>query len=346
MRRTEKGGIGMNVVSNPQEYAPDRMSGFRSFAQKFRYKAGGFVKSLLRLLFLIGMSFVMVYPILFMLSVAFKGIADVYDPAVIWVPKHFSTQAWKLAMDTMGFWKSLSKTLQMLVPCVLFEIASTTIVAYGFSRFKFRERNFLFYILLFTIVVPVQTYMIPQYVGFTHFSFFGLMAIPGLFGVEFPNYANTLIPMYIMAAFGMGIRSGLYIFIMRQFLKGLPVELEDAALIDGCGPFKTLMKVMLPNVIPALVTILVFSVVWYWNDYYVSASYLTKNFPLSVNLTLLNDSVEMASTQGKISSMDLWLLKDSVLSCGCILVLLPLVVMYVFAQKQFTESIERTGIVG
>lgn len=336
----------MNTITNPKEYAPAGVSGWLRHSRKIYYKAGGYVKSLLRLFFLIGMSFVMLYPVLFMLSIAFKGMSDVYDPTVIWVPKHFSLQAWNLAVSTIEFWKSLSRTLQMLIPCVVLEVVSTTIVAYGFSRFKFRERNLLFYILLFTIVVPVQTYMIPQYVGFTHFNFFGVLALPAKFGMDLPNFANTLIPMYIMAAFGMGIRSGLYIFIMRQFFKGLPVELEEAALMDGCGPFKTLIKVMLPNVIPALVTILVFSVVWYWNDYYVSASYLTKNFPLSVNLTMLNDLVEQAGQDAKISSLDLWLLKDSVLACGCILVLLPLVIMYIFAQKQFTESIERTGIVG
>lgn len=319
----------MNVQTKQKEYAPDGKTVFINNAQKIYYRTGRFLKSLLRLLFLIGMSFVMLYPILFMLSSAFKGIADVYDPTVIWVPRHFSLQAWNLAMSTMQFWQSLGKTLQMLIPCVILEVVSTTVIAYGFSRFKFKERNFLFFILLFTIIVPVQTYMIPQYVSFSAF-----------------NLVNSFAPMYIMAIFGMGIRSGLYIFIMRQFLKGLPVELEEASLIDGCGPFKTLMKVMLPNVVPALVTILVFSVVWYWNDYYISATYLTRDFPLSVNLTLLNDAVEMASTQGKISSTDLWLLKDSVLSSGCILVLLPLVVMYLFAQKQFTESIERTGIVG
>jgi multiple sugar transport system permease protein len=234
----------------------------------------------------------------------------------------------------------------MLIPCVLLEVASTTLTAYGFSRFRFRERNLLFGLLIFTIIVPVQTYMIPQYVSFTHFNFFGLLAIPGAAGITLPNYTNTLIPMYIMAAFGMGIRSGLYIFIMRQFFKGLPLELEEAALIDGCGPVRTLWKVLLPNVIPAIVTVLVFSLVWYWNDYYVSSFYLTRDFPLSVSLTLLNGKLTSVGQQANISSQDLWLMRDSVLSCGCILVLLPLVVIYIFAQKQFTESIERTGLVG
>lgn len=321
--------------------------GLHGHTLEWKRRTGRIVKSVLRILFLICMSFVMLYPILFMLSSAFKSILDAYDPTVIWVPKHFSLEPWKMAIEAMEFWKSFGRTLQMLIPCVLLEVVSTTLTAYGFARFKFRERNFLFGLLIFTIIVPVQTYMIPQYVGFSHFNFFGVMAIPGMLGAELPNIAaNTFTPMYLMAGLGMGIRSGLYIFIMRQFLRGLPVELEEAALIDGCGPVKTLLKVMLPNVVPAIVTVLVFSVVWYWNDYYVSATYLTKNFPLSVNLTMLNGQLSSYSQQANISSADMWLLKDSILSCGCILVLLPLVIMYIFAQKQFTESIERTGIVG
>lgn len=311
-----------------------------------RYKTRKFFKVLLRMVFLLGMSFVMLYPVLFMISNAFKSIVDVYDPTVIWVPKHYSLQAWQLAMDTMDFWKSLTRTLEMVVPCVLLEVLSTTIIAYGFSRFKFRERNFLFGLLFFTIIVPAQTYMVPQYIGFKSFNMFGLMIIPDMLGYALPNLVNSFTPMYIMAGLGMGIRSGLYIFIMRQFFRSLPVELEEAALIDGCGPLRTLWKVMLPNVIPALVTVLVFSVVWYWNDYYVSGFYLSKNYPLSFNLTLLNDALDNTANAAGISSVDLWLMRDSVLSCGCILVLLPLVVMYIFAQKQFTESIERTGIVG
>ena len=311
-----------------------------------KYRTERWTKWIFRLLCLIGMSFVMLYPIFFMLSNAFKSIEDVYNPMVIWVPEHYSLTAWNMAMEAMNFWKSLSRTLQLLIPCVLFEVVCTTLTAYGFSRFKFRERNFWFGLLLFTIVVPTQTYMIPQYVDFTRFNVFGLLAIPGAMGMELPNLSNTLWPMYIMAAFGMGIRSGLYIFIMRQFFKSLPVELEEAALIDGCGPVRTLLKVMLPNVIPAVVTVTVFSVVWYWNDYYVCSFYLTKNFPLSVNLTLLNGNLTALGQQAGVSSQDLWLMRDAVLSCGCILVLLPLVVMYLFAQRQFTESIERTGIVG
>lgn len=303
-------------------------------------------KSAARLLFLIGMSFVMLYPVMFMLSYAFKSIEDVYNPTVIWIPQHYSMDAWKLAVNGMEFWKSLGRTLEMMIPCVLLEVVSTTLTAYGFSRFKFKERNVLFALLIFTIIVPVQTYIIPQYVGFTNFNFFGLMLVPKWLGATLPNLCNTFVPMYIMAATGMGIRAGLYIYIMRQFFKTLPVELEEAALIDGCGPVRTLLKVMLPNVVPAIVTVTVFSVVWYWNDFYVSSFYLTKNFPLSVSLNMLNGKLSNAATVANISSQNLWLMRDSVLSCGCILMLLPLIIMYVFAQKQFTESIERTGIVG
>ena len=227
-----------------------------------KQKTVSFFKNLLRAVFLIGMGYVMLYPILFMVSGAFKAGVDVYDPTVIWLPKHYSTQAMKLAIKSLKFWKSLENTLLILVPSVCLQMVSTLLAGYGFARFKFKERGLLFGCLIFTIIVPIQNLIVPLYANFQSFNMFGIGFIySAITGGEHINLLNTGWPFYITAAFGMGIRSGLYIFIMRQFFRNMPKELEEAALIDGCGSFKTFTSVMLPNVKPAIVTVLVFSVV-------------------------------------------------------------------------------------
>ena len=308
--------------------------GLHGHTLEWKRRAGRIVKSVLRILFLICMSFVMLYPILFMLSSAFKSILDAYDPTVIWVPKHFSLEPWKMAIEAMEFWKSFGRTLQMLIPCVLLEVVSTTLTAYGFARFKFRERNFLFGLLIFTIIVPVQTYMIPQYVGFSHFNFFGVMAIPGMLGAELPNIAaNTFTPMYLMAGLGMGIRSGLYIFIMRQFLRGLPVELEEAALIDGANLWKLFWKIVFPLLKPVTTTIVIFDVMWIWNDFMLPYLFISS----SDKFTLI---MEVYKGVGQFANN--W----TVMLCTMVIVLIPITIFYVAMQKHIIAGITSGAVKG
>lgn len=310
----------------------------------FAAKSAKWIKIVFRALILLSIGYVMLYPILYIVSGAFKSEIDIYDPTVAWLPKHYSFVPMKLALDAISFWGSLSRTLQILIPSVLFQMVSTVFTAYGFSRFRFRGKNVLFAFLLFTIIVPMQTIEIPLYINFSHFNFFGIGAIFG-FNV---NLIDKNAIFYIMAIFGMGIRSGLYILILIQFFKNMPKELDEAAMIDGCGPFDTFLKVMIPNVMSPIVTIMVFSIVWYWNDYYCASMFLSNNLTLTVNLTMLNNmlSITSQSSMPGITSTQLWIMRSSVLECGCLLVVAPLIIMYIFAQKFFTESIERTGIIG
>ena len=146
-----------------------------------KHKAGRTLVSTLRYIFLIGMSFVMVYPVLFILSAAFKNIQDVYDPTVVWLPKNFSLQPLKLALEVLDFENSIMRTLSVTLPSVFLQLISSLLAGYGFARFRFRGRNILFALLIFTIIVPVQTYMIPLYVEFKNFDYFGIGSLIGLF---------------------------------------------------------------------------------------------------------------------------------------------------------------------
>lgn len=306
------------------------------------------VVSTLRLVFLIGMSFVMLYPVLYILSAGFKSLQDVYDPTVVWLPKNFSWQSMTLALDVLDFTKSVSRTLAMTVPSVLLQMVSSLLAGYGFARFKFPGRKVLFALLIFTIIVPVQTYMIPLYVGFKNFDYFGIGSLIGLLTGKpmTTSLVDSNVPFYLMAMLGAGIRSGLYIFMLRQFFVGMPKELEEAASIDGCGPLQVFVRIMLPNAVPMMVTIMVFSLVWYWNDYYLSSMFFNTTFPLSVKLTELNSLLTYSNQVSGIANQELLFMKEGILACGCLLVILPPLILYIFAQKFFTEGLERSGIVG
>ncbi len=308
------------------------------------------LKIVVRTLFLVSVGFVMLYPVIFMLTSALKSASDAYDPTVIWLPKAPTFDSLKIAYDNLQFTKSLLVTLKLTVPCLVFQLLSSVTAAYGFARFHFKGKNLLFGILLFSMIVPVQTYIVPLYASFSNFNFFGVGSLVGLFtgGTLKANLLDSMAPFYLMALLGTGVRSGLYIFILRQFMINLPKELEDAAFIDGCGEWTTFTRVILPNVVPAIVTVAVFSVVWYWNEYQFSGLFLSGDFPLSVMVTTVSTKIDAAG-QTMIGSMDgltLKLMKDSIMSSACFLVILPLIVMYIFAQRYFTESMERTGLVG
>ena len=142
---------------------------------------------------------------------------------------------------------------------------------------------------------------------------------------------------------GNGIRAGLMIFIFRQFFKGLPKELEDAAYLDGCGPFMTFIRVMIPNAASSFLTVFLFSVVWYWNDYYVSSTFFNKNQTIALMLKNLSTLL----SQQLFNNADVSPREQIVwMEAGCLIAILPILVMYIFLQKYFTEGIERSGLVG
>ncbi len=305
------------------------------------------ITGILRTLFLLGMTYVLLYPVLFLLSNAFRDPVDRLDPTVIWIPKTLTFQNFILADQLIGFKNSIIMTLKILIPSVIIQIFVCLMVAYGFARFKFKGRDALFALLVFTIVVPTSTIIIPLYVKFHFFDFFGIGQLLRPFNhgkAVSINLLNTSWPFYLMSLTGVGLRSGLYIYMARQFFKGMPVELEEAAFVDGCGPFKTFLKIMLPNVGSIVIVITLFSIVWHWNDYYLSVMFFTDEYPLSVNVTLLQDRLQLLSTN--MSAADMALSENSILEASCFVVILPLLILYIFCQKYFTESITRTGLVG
>lgn len=313
---------------------------------RVRRRVGGVIASVGRLLIFAGFSFIILYPILYMVSVGFRHMDDMADPMVIWIPKHFTLENISDAFRLMEYPTSFVNSLVLGVGSSLLQILSCALVGYGFARFQFKGKNILFALVLFTIIVPPQVVYAPTYLSYRSFDFFGLGQVVGLFTGEplTVNILNSAACLYLPALLGVGIRSGLFIYIFRQFYRGLPHELEDAAYIDGCGFFKTFFRVILPNVSPALLTVFLFSIVWYWNDYYYIAMYFSSTKTVSMALSLLPDALNTNKDTGVLSG-DPYLIGTR-LQAGALLAIVPLLVLYLFLQKYFTQGLERTGLTG
>lgn len=299
-----------------------------------------------RFFILFGLCFIILYPLIYMVSCAFRAQEDMNDPTVMWIPRHVTLKIIQQTWQAMEFDKTLANTLLLNIGCSLVQVVTCAFTGYGFARFRFKGKNLLFGLVLMQILVPSQIIAIPQYMEFRYCL--GLQPLmekisPSL-GSAF-NLIDTPLTMYLPALMANGIRAGLMIFIFRQFFKGLPKELEDAAYLDGCGPFRTFIQVMVPNAASSFLTVFLFSVVWYWNDFYVSSTFFTKNNTIALMLKNLNTRLSLVlfnSATVEISPREqiLWM------EAGCLLSVLPLLIMYTFLQKYFTEGIERSGLVG
>lgn len=291
-------------------------------------KAGG---GLLRTIFLLGVGYVTLYPMLFMLSSSFMSVSDTLDATVVWLPSGLNWFNFQKAFELMDYGAALTNTIAIVIPCVILQVVSCVFVAYGFARFKVPGLSILFAVLLFNIIVPTDCYIIPVYVLMTEMKLI-----------------NTVWQFYLQALLGVGIRSALYIFIIRQFFRGMPKELEEAAFIDGCNPFQTFLRIMVPNIKPAILTVSVLSLVWYYNDSSTIGMLLNDHYPLSVAVTSVGSALDtgMQNLTGQAITADLKLLRGSILAAACLIVVLPITAIYILVQKHFTEGIERTGIVG
>lgn len=328
MKTTEEVQTMEKVSSAPKK--ADRTGGMRR-----RGVADG-IWRIFRFVILFGLGFVVMYPLLYMISCAFRNSADMSDPTVMWIPRKYSLKAIAETIDAMDYWKTLGNTLILNIGCSLVQVFSCALTGYGFARFNFKGKKLLFGIVILMILVPAQVISLPLYAQFRYFG------IKGIFSL---NLIDSRLTMYLPAMTANGIRAGFMILIFRQFFRGVPRELEDAAYIDGCGPFRTFVKVMLPNASAALLTVFLFSVVWYWNDYYVSSTFFTDTKTIAIMLTNLDNELKMNLFNDptvQISPREQIVWKEA----GCLLSIAPVLLLYVFLQKHFTEGIERSGIVG
>ena len=282
-----------------------------------------------RVLILAGLCFEIVYPFFTKLMQAFMSTSDLTNPTVKLYPLEWNLSRITETISLIRYPASFMNSLIISLLMAAIQLVVCPLIGYGFARFRFRGRNLLFAMVIITLVIPSQLYSTST---FLYFKYFGPMQT---------SLIGTIWPFAILAFTGMGMKNGLYIFLMRQFFRSLPKELEDAAYIDGSGLFNTYLKVILPNARNMLISIFVLTFSWQWTDYFNSSVFLGINRFITLPLALINNIQEI-KTGGTFIGPIVYAVQRNTAS---LLIMLPLLIMFGFFQKRIISGIERSGIV-
>lgn len=317
----------------------NRKSGGLLLRQEAKKRFG----SLLRFLMLFGLCFLILQPILDKISVSFMMEKDLYDTTIIVVPRHLTTENYSLAAQLLNLNSSLLNTTVISLVTALLQIIACTLAGYGFARFEFPLKKFWFACVVLVIVIPPQTISSSLYL---HFRYFDVLGIFTRFTGGPINLKGSPLPYLMLSATAMGLKNGLYIFMIRQYFKSIPHSLEEAAYVDGASTLGTFVKVLLPQAVPILVSCFLFAFVWQWTDVFYTRLFLpTANTQyLSIRLSGLAESLRTyVSTKRGITTPPVGYIMQMI-STGVLVVISPLLVLYLFAQRWFIESISATGL--
>ncbi len=303
-----------------------------------RYIRGG--RGLFRLgiyffMFIIG--FVYVFPFLYMIITSVKTPADLYDSTVNWVPRSLFLDNYAYALKHLRYPLHFAISVGLTVIGIVCHLFIDGFIGYGFARYNFVGKKFLFFMVILSVVVPVQVLILPQYLQFAAMK-----------------WNNSYLPLIVPLFFGFGLRSGLFIFLFRQFFIQMPKSLEEAAKIDGCSYIGTFFRIALPTASTAMLVCIVLSLVWHWNDYYGAAIYLNSAelWPLPSMLPRMYEmyasqisGTNIVGTNNAMIREVALLVTEGTVMAATFLVIAPVLAAYFFLQKKFMAGIERSGIV-
>ncbi len=281
--------------------------------------------SLLRFVILFGLAFIILKPFVYKILMSFMHPDDLLDSTVWLVPRLGSTYYWQQAIEQLRLPDTLINTGLLSLAVGILQVISCLMIGYGLARFKFKGDKLAFALVIIIMLVPVQVISIARYLQFNYFSFFGKVI----------SLTDTFWPILILSSTGLGIKQGLYIYMFREFFRSLPVVLEEAAYIDGAGPIKTFISIMLPNAKTVIATVFLFSFCWQWTDTVYSSLYFNE-LPVFANVIdtmyiRVGLNADMLGTG---------ILRNS----AAMLVMIPLLVLFVFCQKLFVRSMAISGL--
>lgn len=306
---------------------------------KFLKHASSVAYSVFRLALLIAIGYIVIYPVIYMISSSVKTTAAFADPSVIYIPKHITFEYYSLALEAIDYKDSIISTVKYEIVSAVIEILICSFIAYGLARFDFKGKKFLNFVLLLTILVPVQMIIVPIMTNYSQLDVIGILGLLNRFtGIDLrPNILGTVWTFYLPSIFGVGLRSGILIYIYIQFFSGLPKELEEAAWIDGAGLFRTFFSIAVPSSSVVYTTVTLFALIWHWNDYYLAVMYLSDKFPLAVRIYDIDNLITAVNIWGGGSAV-------AIKSAACFMFIAPMLVIYLFMQRKFVQSIDRVGI--
>ena len=263
------------------------------------------------------MGIVMIYPLVWMVMSSFKESNTIFTTASSLIPEKFTlanyVNGWK-GFAKISFGAFFRNSIFISIVATIGPVCSSAFLAYGFARFKFRGKNLLFSAMLLSMMLPAQVLMIPQYLWYQKL-----------------NWVGTFLPLIVPYFFAT---QGFFIYLISNFIGGIPVELDEAAKIDGCSYMGIFSRIMIPLIKPALVTSCIFSFMWRWDDFLSALLYVNKTamYPVSLALKLFCDPGS-SSDYGAMFAM-------------ASLSILPSVLIFIFFQKYLVEGISTSGLKG
>ncbi|HOA17016.1 MAG TPA: carbohydrate ABC transporter permease [Fervidobacterium sp.] len=276
---------------------------------------------------LIGIGFVYLYPLLYILVNSMKDLEDLLNPMVKWIPTHIYFSNYEKAFKVLNYMPTLTQTLYVVLLSTIAQVISSSLIGYGFARYNFKGKNFFFILMIVTFLIPQQTLMIPR---FLMFQKLGLL--------------NSVLSFFVPATFGQGLNQALFILIFYQLFRMIPKSLEEAAKIDGANDFTVFARISLPLATPAFVISFVLSMVWYWNETYLSSLYFGNAIKtLPMQLQSFVDSYRLLFPSGAVVTDRL---NESVRMAGTLLTIAPLLIIYFIVERWLRESIDSVGITG
>ena len=297
--------------------------------------------SVARALLMFGLCFMIIQPILIRFSTGFMVESDLYDSTVVLVPRHLTLENYKIVFDLTNFPTSMINTLWISLLVSLLQVVSCTFVSYGFARYQFPLKKFWFACVVLLIIVPPTTIQTSLYMSFANFDILGIFkAING----KPINLRTSLIPYAMMSLTCMGLKNGLYIYMLRQYFKNVPDSLEEAAFVDGCSTLRTFTQIMLPDAMPTIASCFLFSFVWQWTDLFYSRNFLSSYSVYSVELSSI---VTRMSRYFSADASKAVIVpngrQQQLIAIGVLICCIPLIILYCFTQKLFVQSLAMTG---
>lgn len=297
-------------------------------------ESDGFCKLFVIYALLICIGFVYLYPLFYMISNSFMDIEDLLDTSVSWIPSKLNLENYINSAKSMDFWNSFLKSVVVAGVPTIINVIVCAFIGYGFARFEFRGKYIFMGILIFSYILPSVVTMMPTYVLYSKMDIIG-------------HLTSFILPSLL----GQGLNCQIFILIFYQFFRQVPKVLIEAGQVDGAGYLKSFLRISLPSAAPAILTVFLFSIVWYWNESYLTSMYVSGYFGKNAVWTTLviqlksfdnNYNAAMAqSTSGSMQSNN-----ESIRFAATMLSILPVLIMYFVLQRYFVESIDNAGITG
>jgi len=309
---------------------------------------GQVVWIIFRTVILVGISYVILFPFIAKVASSFMSREDFVDVTVKLIPRYPTLDTYKAIIRDRFYFEAMRNSFILSAFCGVVQTIMCTIIGYGFAKFKFRGNKIVFMLVIFTMVIPHDTLQLSMFMKFRYFDIFWIFKLLGggvnenlnLLGFTSINLNNSYWPLAVLSFGGLAFKNGLYIFMMRQFFRGVPDELEESAYIDGSNVYRTFAQIIIPLSIPMMITIFLFAFSWQWTDgFYTEVFFTTESYKLIPNIIGVPKSLDTnyAGQNLYISAIQN--------TCG-LMIIAPLIVIYLFFQRYLIQGIERSGIVG